>query len=137
MADIEGPGKPALVYDGEGRERYAMPDPANPTGKWIIHDVSEQGLGGGHGVGAGDVNGDGRINILDGNGWWENPGPGADPTATWKYHPVPFTQAGGAIMGVFDVNGDGLPDVVTSLNAHGWGLAWFEQKRTAPSSSTW
>jgi len=34
-------------------------------------------------------------------------------------------------MGVYDVNGDGLKDVVTSLNAHGWGLAWFEQKRDA------
>jgi len=30
---------------------------------------------------------------------------------------------------VYDVNGDGLNDVVTSLNSHGWGLAWFEQKR--------
>jgi hypothetical protein len=32
-------------------------------------------------------------------------------------------------MGVYDVNGDGLNDVVTALAAHGWGLAWFEQKR--------
>ena len=32
-------------------------------------------------------------------------------------------------MGVYDVNGDGLNDVVTSLEAHGWGLAWYEQKR--------
>lgn len=32
-------------------------------------------------------------------------------------------------MGVYDVNGDGLNDVVTVLNPHGWGLAWFEQKR--------
>ena len=34
-------------------------------------------------------------------------------------------------MGVYDVNGDKLNDVVTSLNAHGFGLAWFEQKRDA------
>ena len=34
-------------------------------------------------------------------------------------------------MAVYDVNGDGLTDVVTSLDAHGWGLAWFEQKRDA------
>jgi hypothetical protein len=32
-------------------------------------------------------------------------------------------------MGVYDVNGDGLTDVVTVLQAHGFGLAWFEQKR--------
>ena len=32
-------------------------------------------------------------------------------------------------MAVYDVNGDKLNDVVTSLSAHGWGLAWYEQKR--------
>ncbi len=32
-------------------------------------------------------------------------------------------------MAVYDVNGDGRNDVVTVLNPHGWGLAWFEQKR--------
>jgi hypothetical protein len=36
---------------------------------------------------------------------------------------------GGAEMGIYDVNGDGLNDVVTGIAAHGWGLAWFEQKR--------
>jgi hypothetical protein len=34
-------------------------------------------------------------------------------------------------MGIYDVNGDGRSDVVTSIAAHGWGLAWFEQKRDA------
>lgn len=32
-------------------------------------------------------------------------------------------------MYAYDVNGDGLNDVVTSLGAHAWGLAWYEQKR--------
>ena len=30
-------------------------------------------------------------------------------------------------MSVDDVNGDGLPDVITSLNAHGYGLVWWQQ----------
>ena len=34
-------------------------------------------------------------------------------------------------LAVRDVNGDGLNDVVTSLSGHGFGLAWFEQKRDA------
>jgi hypothetical protein len=34
-------------------------------------------------------------------------------------------------MAVYDVNGDGLNDVVTVLQVHGYGLAWFEQKRDA------
>jgi hypothetical protein len=32
-------------------------------------------------------------------------------------------------MYAYDVNGDGLPDVITSLAAHGYGLAWYEQYR--------
>jgi len=33
-------------------------------------------------------------------------------------------------MFAYDVNGDGLNDVITSLEAHGYGIAWFEQVRT-------
>ena len=51
-----------------------------------------------------------------------------DDADSWKFHPLNF-GSGGAEMGVYDVNGDGLNDVVTSIAAHGWGLAWFEQKR--------
>jgi hypothetical protein len=140
MADIEGPGKPALVYAGDGYVRYATPDPANPTGPWIVHNVSEAGYGVGHGLGAGDINGDGRMDIVDPYGWWEQPPPGSNQTS-WKYHPFAFAQyshgfMGGAVMAVYDVNGDGLADVVTSLAAHGFGLAWFEQKRDAQGNIT-
>ena len=34
-------------------------------------------------------------------------------------------------MLVHDVNQDGLADVITSLQAHGYGLSWFEQQRDA------
>jgi hypothetical protein len=37
---------------------------------------------------------------------------------------VPY---GGSQMFAYDVNGDGLPDVITVLAAHGYGLAWWEQ----------
>jgi hypothetical protein len=40
-------------------------------------------------------------------------------------------------MGVYDVNGDGLTDVVASVAVHGWGLAWFEQKRAADGTRSW
>lgn len=36
---------------------------------------------------------------------------------------------GGAEMVVYDVNGDGRNDIVTSLGGHGFGPAWFEQTR--------
>src|SRR5207245_281686 len=107
--------------------------------KWIVHNVSEVGYGWSHGIGIGDVNGDGRLDIVDPFGWWEQPAAGINSAASadsglWAYHPAAFGRyergmMGGSIMAVYDVNSDGLADIVTSLNAHAWGLAWFEQKR--------
>lgn len=135
--DVDGDGKPDAVFVGGGTVNWATPDPTDATKPWIVHPVSEQGYGlvAQHGIGAGDINGDGRMDIVSPFGWWEQPPKGA-PDGPWPYHPVKFgrwPRAGGSVgggeMGVYDVNGDGLNDVVTSLGAHGWGLAWYEQKR--------
>src|SRR5215469_2482563 len=134
LRDVDGDGKPELVYMGEGFVRYAKPDPANPTGPWTVHTVSEAGFGTAHGIGVGDINGDGRMDIVNAFGWWEQPAAGARQEP-WTYHPQAFSRfgrniVGGSVMAVYDVNGDGLNDVVTVLQVHGYGMAWFEQKRS-------
>jgi Domain of Unknown Function (DUF1080)/FG-GAP-like repeat len=135
LKDINGDGQLDLLFkDSNNVFVYANPDPSNPTGMWVKHAISERGPWANHGMGVGDVNGDRRLDFLNAYGWWEQPAKGVD--AAWTYHPQGFgrwnrSSPGGAEMAVYDVNGDGLNDVVTSLQAHGWGLSWFEQKKSA------
>jgi len=134
LTDIDGDGQPDLLYMAGGTVRWAHPDLKNPYKLWTIHVVSEPGLATAHGIGSGDINGDGRMDIVNAFGWWEQPA--HDDGKPWPYHPFAFSRdgrsgVGGAIMAVYDVNGDGLNDVVTVLQAHGYGIAWYEQKRDA------
>jgi len=139
LGDIDGDGKPEFIMStGADPDRvigYAKPDWSDVTKSWTFHPISTKGAWSGHGMGYADLNGDGRIDILQGAGWWEQPAAGP-ASGLWTFHPVPFGRGDnafirGADLLVYDVNGDGLPDVITSYFAHGPGLGWFEQHRSA------
>jgi hypothetical protein len=138
LKDIDGDGKLEFIFkDSENKYVYAKPDPAKPTGLWLKHPISEPGPWANHGMGTGDINGDGRTDFVNAYGWWEHPAQGT----SWRYHPAAFgrwsrSSPGGAEIAVYDVNGDGQNDVVTSLQAHGWGLSWFEQKKADDGTRT-
>ncbi len=139
-ADLFGNGRRVLVMgwqpkgkDNEGQMAWFIPG-SDPTQSWEMRAVSEPSQPGkpipgtfrfAHGLGVGDLNGDGRKDVICTGGWWEQPPSGVSGTAPWTFHPANLGDAA-ADMIAYDVNGDGKPDVIDS-SAHGYGIWWFEQ----------
>lgn len=144
--DVDGDGKPEIVSisgqtanDKIKQWGWYAPDWSNPTQPWRFVAVTEKGDFNHyyHGEGIGDINGDGRADLVLNEGWWEQPPKGSPAGTLWKKHPFTFSQdRGGAQILIADVNGDGRNDVITAMNAHGWGLSWFEQKRDGAGAIT-
>ena len=140
LADMDNDGRAHEIVAQENATAQSWYEAKD--GKWIKHVVSDRSYG--HGIGAGDVNGDKRNDILTPRGWLEAP---ADPRAgSWTYHPAwesvntPITPRetqkppppGGpprvaelGFIHVLDVNGDGRNDVITAAG-HDYGVFWFE-----------
>lgn len=127
FTNLVGEDKPELVCTRDGYFGWVEVNPANPFEAWNFYPVSERMAPErfGHGLGVGDVNGDGRQDILMKDGWFEQP---EDLTqGLWTLHKHAFAPRGGAEMFAYDVDGDGDSDVITSLAAHEYGLSWHEQ----------
>jgi hypothetical protein len=85
-----------------------------------------------HGNGLGDINGDGRVDIVTQMGWYEQPKRATDKP--WTFHadykfPSENGRGGPAShpILVHDVDGDGVSDIIIGAS-HAYGLAWLQQK---------
>ncbi len=134
LVDLDGDGVPQVICHWDGCWGSIQPDPSQPTEPWRFIPIGEpedwpQFY---HGQGVGDVNSDGKLDLLLNDGWYEQPDD-VSRRSTWKFHRGLFSKGrGGAQMFAHDVDGDGDQDVLSAVDAHGWGLAWYEQSATKP-----
>lgn len=134
----------AWDLDGDGIVEIIPNTPCNPEVAYykLVVDKAGKGTGAfrkvvvhtfaggaqGHGLGCGDVAGNGRMDIVLNRGWLEAP---ADPEhGRWIWHEEfpnpPWGGSGSVPMLVADINGDGRAELITG-NAHGYGLWWSER----------
>ncbi len=134
--DVDGDGKRELImgyspdpkqFDGPQRQVIIAKPAKDPTAPWTIQTISELGVESGrrftHGLGVGDVNADGRNDVMTILGWWE--APSETRQSPWTFHEANFGEKC-ADMFAYDFDGDGDNDVLSSA-AHDIGIWWHEQ----------
>ncbi len=133
--DVDGDGHVEIVPNAGGNVvffRLNRDENGRGTGRFSRHVAKLGGCG--HGLGFGDVNGDGRGDFVIPDGWLEAP---ADPlNGEWTYHAEFQLGSASVPILVHDVNEDGLADLIFG-HAHGYGLYWAEQKKGDDGARIW
>jgi len=141
LADLDGDGDPdalpncvSQVVWYEFRPAPASQPATGPAAGplWKAHPLGKEGAD--HGLGYGDVNGDGRVDIVCPRGWYESP---PDPrTDRWPWRPAWDLGRASIPILAFDVDGDRDTDLVWG-EGHGYGVYWLEQKKSPGGQVEW
>lgn len=136
LHDIDGDGKPEYFENSwkDDNPMVVWRFDKDADGKPTLekHVIAESGNG--HGMGFGDINGDGKEDIIFKLGWYEQPAAGPFSSA-WKYH-NDFTLPHGSCPSlVIDLNKDGRNDIIWA-DGHNYGVYWLEQQEPQKNGQT-
>jgi dienelactone hydrolase len=132
LADVDGDGNLDVLPNGTQFAAWWHLEPG-PEPKWSQFALPEELAG--HGLGFGDVNGDGRNDVIGPNGWAEAPEDRRN--GRWTFHPEFNLWKGASIpILVEDVDADGDNDLIWG-RGHRFGLYWMEQSKDSEGSRRW
>ncbi|MCM8534574.1 MAG: FG-GAP-like repeat-containing protein [Lentisphaeraceae bacterium] len=126
FVDVTGDGVPEIVGGHKGEYGYAEISKTDVAKPWTFQTVTKNARVHKftHGMGIGDIDGDGLKDFIVSKGWYKNSGKVSE---AWTFQKANFGVHHGAQMYAYDVDGDGDSDIISSKSAHSYGLVWAEQ----------
>ncbi|WP_422931033.1 FG-GAP repeat domain-containing protein [Singulisphaera sp. PoT] len=137
FVDLTGDGTPEVLPNSTNVVVWYDLSAISEVGGKKSHVFKKHDFGtaaAGHGVGSGDLNSDGRVDLLTPKGWFE--APANSESETWTWHGDWNLGATGIQILAKDVDGDGLSDLVYGMG-HDYGLYWEKQGKGANGERTW
>jgi len=128
--DIDGDGQMEIFPNCPDEPVFFIKLEPGGYKKYVISETNA-----GHGLGVGDIDGDGLLEIITPHGIYHAP-EGGPLAGLWDYSEEFDLGTTSVPILVHDVNNDGLMDLIYGAG-HDYGLFWLEQKISPNGSRAW